>query len=154
MLLYFRARPKDFGCAFIRFAAPIASVTANVTNTYGLGGISDKDTAHPNVAHTAYVDEIHAGCVTIPIDADGTLLLNIKKYDASAGSAVTISSGFNLESLVAGKVDQIPVNAGVTDSQRILDYGDFLYAEIVSNSAAIDTAMVGGNISVLAKILT
>lgn len=155
MLLYFRARAKDFGAAFVRLSSGnIGSVTANTTNTFGLGGISDKDISAPNSAHTAYVDEIHVGCVTVPADADGTLVLNVVKYDASADAAVTLASSFSLEGLTAGETDAVPFDSGVTDQQRIMDYGDFIYAEIVSDSAAIDTQMVGGSVGVLLKFLT
>lgn len=155
MLQYFRARPKDFGCQFMRFSSGnIGSITANTTNTFGLGGISDKDTVAPVVDHTAYIDEVSVGCITIPVDADGTYLLNIKKFDASAGSGVSIVTGFDMEALVAGKSDRATLVTTLTDAQRVVDYGDYLYAELVSNSAAIDTQMVGGHVSVLCKLLT
>lgn len=153
MLLYYRPRHKDFGAEFLFFNAPL-TVTANTTVTTGLGGVSDKDTAAPNVAHTAYVDEIHVGFVTVPVDNDGTTLFALKKYDASANGAVTLASAFNLEGLTTGEVDKVPFDSGVTDQQRMLDYGDFLYIEVVNNSAGLDTAAVGGAATVLVKLIT
>lgn len=155
MLLYFRARPKDFGAVFVRLSSGnLGSITANTTNTFGLGGISDKDTAAPNTDHTAYIDQVTVGCVTVPADADGTYLLNVVKYDASAATTVTIVSGFDMEALVAGKTENATIVTSLTDQQRMMDYGDFLYLELVSNSAAIDTQMVGGQVGVLLKYIT
>jgi hypothetical protein len=153
MLTYFRARTKDFCSAFLCFNSPII-VTANTTVTTGLGGISDKDTAAPNSAHTAYIDEVHFGAVTAPADADGATTLNLFKYDSSAASAVQLITSFDLESLTSGKTDSISLDAGVTDQQRMLDYGDFLYVTTVNDSAALDTAMAGGAITVLIKLIT
>lgn len=161
MLTYFRARAKDFGAQFIRFATGnIASFTANTTNRYMLGGSSDKDSTGAN-DHTFYVDEIHVVAFAVPADADGAILLTVKKWDASAGAAVTLVTGTaasvstgDLELLVAGKTERLTIDAAVTEAQRILDFGDSLYIEVVSNSAAIDTQPGAFQCSVLCKMLT
>lgn len=131
----------------------IGTVTANVTNTFGLGGISDVSDTANTPGHSAYIDEITVGCMTVPIDSDGTYLLNVKKYDAAAASAVSIVTGFDMETLVSGKTKRATLVTTLTDSQRVMHFGDFIHIELVSNSAAIDTQMVAGNIGVLLKVL-
>lgn len=154
MLTFYRSRPADFGSEFIRFpSGNLGTLTANTTFVHGLGGINDKDDTGGIPGHTAYVAEVFAGCTTAPIDADGTYLLNVVKYDSSAAAAVVLVTGFSMEGLTAGKTERVPLDT-LTDSQRILDFGDYLYIELVNNSAAIDTQMVGGNVSVLCKLLT
>jgi hypothetical protein len=118
-----------------------------------LGGISDKDTVAPVEAHKAFVDEVHVGAVTAPADSDGTVLLNLIKYDASASGTVTLVSSYDLEGLTAGKTERVPLVASLTDQQRTLDYGDFLYITTVNNSAALNTAISGGAITVLCKMI-
>ena len=153
MLLFWRPRIKDVGAMFSTFNVPLATVTANVTNTYGIGGISDKDIAAPNSAHTAFVDEVHVGFVTVPADADGTTVLSIFKYDASADEAVTLVTDFDLEGLTDGMTGVVAIDAAATDQQRMVDFGDFLYATIVNDSAAFTTDPVGGALTVLTKFI-
>jgi hypothetical protein len=78
-----------------------------------------------------------------PVDADGTILATLKKWDKSAGAAVTLSAALDLEALVAKQVTDFTLLSTLTDDQRTLDVGDTLYVEIVNNSAAIDTQPSG-----------
>jgi len=76
--------------------------------------------------------------VTVPVDADGTILCDIEWVDDSAGDAkANLKAGVDLEALT---VDVY--NAGWLGSQ-ILDPGDSINLEFTNNSAAIDTAALG-----------
>lgn len=150
----FKGQPGDFGSEFVALATgSFNTITANTTTRYGMGGLNDKDDTSLTRAHMGYVDEIFVGCITIPVDSDGTVLLNVRKYDASASADVVLVTGFNLEGLTAKKVERVPFDSGVTDAQRTMETGDFLFAEVVSNSAAIDTATVGMIVNALVKLL-
>ena len=146
MLFHWRPRARDRGHE-VRFAsAPIASLTANTTTRAGILAVSDKDDTAAVPGHRIYVDELFASTFTVPADADGTILLSVFKYDASASSAVALVTGTaasvstgDLELLTAGKAERLTFDAAVTDDHKTLDHGDFLYASVVNNSAAIDT---------------
>lgn len=160
MLKHFRNRTKDYGKAFIRLASGnISSITANTTTRFSAGAISDKDDTGASPGHQGYIEEIIVSTFTVPADADGTILLTVKKWDASAAAAVTLVTGAaavgtgDLEALTQGKGERLTFDAALTDAQRTLDFGDSLYFEIVNNSAAIDTQPNGLNISALVALL-
>lgn len=153
MLTYFRARTKDFGACFIKFNVSYKSLTNSATDTFTLGGINDKDDTGAIPGHTAYVDEILISSVILPVSAGQTVTGALKKYDASAGAAVTLASSINMiTSFTAGKCERIAFDTGVTDSQRILDFGDTLYFESVQSGTV--STQPSTNVSVLVKILT
>lgn len=155
MLFHWRPRrAKDYGSLITLLNATFGTVTANVTTRFGLGSVNDKDDTAANPGNLAYVDEVFAASRIIPADADGTLLLNILKYDASANADVTLVGSYDLEALTVGESERLPFNSGVTDAQRTLDPGDLLHFTIVSNSAAIDTQAAGGAVTVKLKYLT
>lgn len=155
MLQFFRPRrAKDFGAQIVTLNTPIPSITANVTNTYGLGSVSDKDDTAAAPGNLAYVDEAFVGALALVADADGTTLLNLIKYDASAAAGVTLVSSFDLEAQTLGQSDRLPLVSTLTDAQRTLDFGDFLYVSIVNNSAAINTQPSAMAVTVKLKILT
>lgn len=116
--------------AFVSAAA--GTVTANTTTTHFL----------PPIHRKAYLFRASAVCQTVPADADGTLLATLKKWDASADAAVTLSSALDLEALTAKESSAFTLSTSLTEAQRRIDEGDSLYVEVVSNSAAIDTAAV------------
>lgn len=155
MLFHWRPRrTKDLGSHITVLNTSFGTVTANTTTRFGLGSVSDKDDTAASPGNSAYVDEVFVATRVLPVDADGTVLLNLLKYDASANADVTLASSFNLEGLTAGESDRIPFDSGVTDNQRTLDFGDFLHFTIVNNSAAIDTQAAGAAVTVKLKYLT
>lgn len=111
----------------------LAALTANATNTLHLGGTNSR----------SWIAGVCTSCLTVPADADGTIVATLKKWDVSAGAAVVLSSALDLEALVAKTATPFTILATLTDDQRTLDTGDTLYVEIVNNSAAIDTQPVG-----------
>lgn len=155
MLFHWRPRrTKDLGSHIALLNTAIPSITANTTNRYGLGAVSDKDDTAAKPGNLAYVDEVFVGAHTLVADSDGTVLLSIIKYDASAGAEVLLVTSFDLETQTAGKADRLPFDSGVTDNQRTLDFGDYLYIRVVNNSAAIDTQPVALSVTVKLKYLT
>lgn len=128
--------PGRWGTHPVHFRiALLANLTANVTNTLFGGGTYVR----------SWISKVAASCFTVPVDADGTILATLKKWDKSAGAAVTLSSALDLEALVAKETTCFALLSTLTDDQRTLDIGDSLYVEIVNNSAAIDTQPVGLN---------
>lgn len=154
MDLSYHQRPKDLGSRPLLIATAIAALTANVTNTFGLGSINDRaqvGTSNASQEHTAFLDELYFACFTAVADADGTVLATVKKWDKSAAAAVAMTGAFDLETITAKESTRIPITAAEID--RILDIGDYLYVEIVNNSAAINTQPVGLVLSAWLKLL-
>lgn len=82
--------------------------------------------------------------VTLPSDADGTLVAKVIKYDASANAAVTITAdSSNLEGLTLREALRTPALSTATEAQLTFDEGDTLEFQVVSDSAAIDTQPAG-----------
>lgn len=151
MLTYFRARTKDFG-ALICFKQAAITATASATVTVGLAAISDAADTAVAPGHTAYIDEAYLASTTVPAGSS-TIQLSIKKYDASAGAAVTIVNAFDAKSITASKAKRLTIVTTLTDAQRTMHFGDFLYAELVS-AGTVTTNLTGGLLSVKLKLLT
>ena|SRR5690606_17183861 len=82
---------------------------------------------------------LHVAASAVPVDADGTCKLNVKVNDISEGQADVLVNGFDLESLdAANELFELEV-AESTEKELTLEAGDVLYAELVNDSAAIDT---------------
>lgn len=114
----------------------LTALTVNATTTLFLGGSNVR----------SWISKVALSFFTLPADADGSVLATVKKWDASAGSAVTISAALDCEvtNMVAKVVKEFAILQTLTDDQRTLDVGDSLYIEFVNNSGAIDTQPVGG----------
>lgn len=125
--------PNRAGSIPILVEVLAGTVTANTTTTH----------RGPAIPSLSYLAKAIVSCSTVGADADGTILLTLKKYDASANAAVTLSSAFDLETLTANEGALLTILSTLTDEQRRLDVGDTLFFEIVSNSAAFNTAPVG-----------
>lgn len=131
---YFKPSAGRYGCHPEPTHAAFPSITANTTTAQTLATALSK----------FYVERLAAVALTLPVDADGTVLCTVTVMRANS-TISTLATSFNLESggLSAGTLTAIPFDAGVTDNQRILLEGDFLVATITNNSAAIDTQPVG-----------
>lgn len=88
---------------------------------------------------------IAVASATVPVDADGTMLINVKAYDKSEAGADTLVSGFNAEALVANTASDLTFAAETSEVERTLAAGDALYAELVNNSVGIDTNWADGD---------
>lgn len=128
-----RPKPGRFGFSPAILSSGICgALTANATTKLGIGASPKR----------ACITAVAAVCSTVAADADGTTLATLKKYDASADAAVTLSSALDLEAMTANEASAFTITTTLTDAQRMLDTGDFLYVDVVNNSLAIDTQPV------------
>jgi hypothetical protein len=152
----FKPLAPNFDAMYEIIQSWLNTFTVNTTTRFGFPAITSRSNTADGLSkgeHVSWIERLTAVCHTVPADADGTILCTIKKYDRSAAADVTLATNFNLEGLTAKEASHIPFDSGVTDAQRILDIGDFLFAEVVNNSAAIDTQPVGLHLSALIKLL-
>lgn len=121
-----------FGAHLEAFSRTLSTLTANTTNLRIVFTPAYRGSIDPA--------RLRCGCTVKPVDADGTFLATIKKYDASADAYVTITDALDLEAALIAleSVAFVPV-AGLTDAQLYCDTGDQVVVEIVNNSAGIDT---------------
>lgn len=143
-LNFFAPKPGRFGVQTVQartgqigganFLGGATPLTANTTTIFRLGGTAGRK---------CRVSRFGATTVTVPADADGTIVATLRKYDASADSAVTLTGNLDLEALVTREETSAAVLGTLTDAQLTLDTGDALEIHVVSNSAAIDTQPAG-----------
>lgn len=141
---FFAPKPGRFGVipAFAKtgqiggtnFLGGTSPLTANSTTIFRLGGFGGRRVQFSRLGATA---------VTVPADADGTILATAVKYDASADATVTLSQNLDLEALVTREEAFANPLATLTDAQITLDIGDALEIHVVNNSAAINTQPAG-----------
>jgi hypothetical protein len=84
---------------------------------------------------------IHVAASAVPVDNDGTLVLNVYARDVSEGAADTLVSAQDLETLIvaANKAYELTQASDSTEKIFTLEEGDTIYCTLVSNSAGIDT---------------
>lgn len=143
-LTFFAPKPGRFGVQTVQvrtgqigganFLGGASPLTANTTTIFRLGGPAGRK---------CRVSRFGATTVTVPADADGAITATLRKYDASADAAVTLTANINLEALTTREETSIGVLGTVTDAQLTLDAGDTLEIHVVSDSAAIDTQPAG-----------
>jgi hypothetical protein len=84
---------------------------------------------------------------TIPVDADGTCLVAVFNYDKSATTDdALLAASFNAETLVAKETTALTLTA--TGADLVLEAGDFVYVDLINNSAAIDTNWAGAALTI------
>jgi hypothetical protein len=82
--------------------------------------------------------------VTVPADADGSILARAVKYSASADAQVAVSADVDLEALTTREIGVAAALSTATEAQRIFNgTSDSLEVNVVNNSAAIDTQPAG-----------
>lgn len=143
-LNFFAPKPGRFGVipAFAKtgqiggtnFLGGATPLTANATTIFRLGGFGGR---------RVRFSQLGATVVTVPADADGTILATAVKYDASANSTVTLSANLDLEALVTREESFANPLGTLTDAEITLDVGDTLEIHVVNNSAAINTQPAG-----------
>lgn len=126
-----RAGPGRFGThpVHVSFSCGVNPLTANDTVTFRI----------PTPPGKFFFSKAAVQCDTPAADADGTCLLTVQKYDASADAEVALTDAYNIEGLTTLERNEISVGASVTDAQRLFDTGDTLDFKVVNNSAAINT---------------
>jgi hypothetical protein len=140
-LKIFKPKPGRFGVEVSFVSAALGNLTANTTTTFYI----------PTPRRKCFIERITYHASTIVVDADGTVLATVKKWDDSAGAAVSLTAAFSLEGLTAKRATLIPLLATLTPAQLTIDEGDILFVDIVNNSAAIDTQHA--NAAIVVEIL-
>lgn len=119
------------GANYLGGASPL---TANSTTTFQLP-------PPPVKSRFLY---LAASVVTVPVDADGTVLARAMKYDGTAAAQVQVSADLNLGTLTAHKLGKSALLSTATLAAPIFNgTTDGLEINVVSNSAAIDTQPAG-----------
>ena len=143
-LNFFAPKPGRVG------VAPVFAKTGQIGGTKFLGGTSPRTANSTTIfrlggfgGRRVQFSQLGATVVTVPADADGTILATAVKYDASADAAVTLSQNLDLEALVTREESFANPIATLTDAQITLDVGDALEIHVVNNSAAINTQPAG-----------
>ena len=140
----FSFRPKlngRAGAQIVHVSVPLGTLTANNTT----------DVLIPVHNAKAYVVGASFTCETVVADSDGTVIGVLKKYRGSDDTEVTISSNFDLETAVAKEANAITVNGG--DAARTLQRADTLRFEVTNNSAAFNTPLAQGWVTVELAVL-
>jgi hypothetical protein len=111
----------------------IPDLTANTTGRVGLLAVQQ----------ALKVTKISIASYNKPADADGVITLAITNYDqsATADDNLLVAATFDLESLTAKESEKLALTATAAD--LILAANDFIFADFVNDSAAIDTNLGG-----------
>lgn len=141
---FFRPKAGRFGIAPVlvnsgqiggtNFLGGTSPLTVNNTTIFRLGNVAGRKVQFSSLG---------ASAVTVPADADGSILAYAYKYDASADAAVALTGPLNLEALVTREGSSVPALATASDADLTFDVGDTLEIHVVNNSAAIDTQPAG-----------
>jgi len=101
------------------------------------------DTTYSFGSHPArcYINRAVVSAGTVPASAGGAITAVLKKYDASANAAVTLTGSIDLEALTANEGTAVSLLATLTDAERTLDDGDTLQF-VVTAASTVDTAAV------------
>jgi len=101
------------------------------------------DTTYSFGSHPArcYINRAVVSAGTVPASAGGAITAVLKKYDASANAAVTLTGSIDLEALTANEGTAVSLLATLTDAERTLDEGDTLQF-VVTAASTVDTAAV------------
>ena len=128
---YVMATGQIGGANFLGGATPL---TANSTTIFRLGPVPRK----------SFLSRFGASTVTVPVDADGTIVAYVIKYNAATDTAVgPLTANLNLEALVTREGILLLPAASATEAQLLFNEGDTLEVHVVNNSAAIDTQPAG-----------
>lgn len=118
------------GTNYLGGASPL---TANQTTIFRLGPVTSP----------MQFEKFGASVTTVPADADGTIVATLRKYDAVANAAVTLTGTLDLEALTTREGTVVGQLSTVTPTDLTFNVGDTIEVHVVSNSAAIDTQPVG-----------
>lgn len=124
MFNFFMPKPGRFGTA-------VTCMHGRAQGNIGASG----DTSHNFGAFPAksFINRAVVSAETVPVGA-GTVTAVLQKYDASANTAVTLTSAVDLEALTAKEGTALSFLSTLTTAQRTLDTGDTLQFVITSSS--------------------
>lgn len=117
-----------------KVSVALPALTANATVRLGLFVVQEK----------VRIMAISIAAHTKPADADGVCTIAVTNYDVSATAEDNLLSTatVDLEALTNQTASDLTLTATAAD--LVLDDGDYVFASLVNNSAAIDTNMAGG----------
>ena len=127
---HFRPKSPRYGVEVVIVESEkINSFTSAGTDTYRI----------PTPYRRCFVERISAQCQQVPIVTTGTSTATVKLFRANGGATVTISSGLDLETLVANKAKVFVLPTTTTDGQRVLiqdstNGGDTLFIDVVNGT--------------------
>lgn len=144
MYNFFGPRPGSFGVATVicasgqiggaNYLGGASPLTANTTTTFSL----------PTPPFKARFVGMSISTVTVPADADGTILARAVKYNAASDAQVAVSADIDCEALVTREVTTVGPLSTATEAQRTFNgTADSLEVNIVNNSGAINTQPAG-----------
>ena len=127
VLLFTPSPTRQYACV------AIPDLTPNTTGRVGLLAVQQ----------ALKVTKISIASYNKPADADGVITLAITNYDqsATADDNLLVAATFDLESLTAKESEALALTATAAD--LILAANDFVFADFVNDSAAIDTNLGG-----------
>jgi len=129
---YFAPTPGRFGVLPNLLAGRCdAAIGNNTTTTYSFG-------SHPA---KCYINRAVVSAGTVPAATSGTILGVIKKYDASANAAVTLTDNVDLEALTANEGTAVALLSTLTEAERTLDTGDTLQFVVTTNNTVTTAAV-------------
>lgn len=134
--------PKSFDLRFVGKQPLIGDVRLMHHERHVSGNLTANVTTRFVVATPCIAEKLFACRVSVeqvPVDADGTLTVQFRKYDASANAFVNLTTAFNTEGLTTKESAEVPLIATLNDADLVVEKDDVLYCDVVSNSAAIDT---------------
>ena len=108
-----------------------AAIGNNTTTTYSFG-------SHPA---KCYINRAVVSAGTVPASTSGTILGVIKKYDASANAAVTLTDNVDLEALTANEGTAVALLSTLSDAERTLDTGDTVQFVVTTNNTVTTAAV-------------
>jgi hypothetical protein len=108
-----------------------AAIGNNTTTTYSFG-------SHPA---KCYINRAVVSAGTVPASTSGTILGVIKKYDASANAAVTLTDNVDLEALTANEGTAVALLSTLSDAERTLDTGDVVQFVVTTNNTVTTAAV-------------
>lgn len=108
-----------------------AAIGDNTTTTYSFGG-------HPAVC---LINRAVVSAGTVPASTSGTILGVLKKYDASADAAVSLTGNVDLEALTANEGTAVTLLSTLTEAQKTLDTGDTLQFVVTTNNTVTTAAV-------------
>lgn len=115
----------------------LPAFTANGTKNFIVATVPQ----HPR---TSDVDRfrivrVSVASLVVPVDADGTMLLNLFVRDKTEGANDTIVSSADMEAITQFVNNGLTLAAETSENERTIAGGDTIHGSLVNNSAAIDT---------------
>jgi len=157
--LRYNARMMEVTRPWIGQHTLAAAITPNVTISAPIFGVPN----HPERAAAEKLSRFRIvgfGAITqtVPSDADGTILVNLKVQNITEAATDVIMTGAgagagDLEALTANTFKGWALNAETSEVERTIAPDDLVYVEIVNNSAAIDTNVAAGKLMFVLSLM-